>query len=79
MRRGQRACARTRIYKLSPAGTADLHLSKFDLAVKKALATQHNIAQDRLANDGFGASRPVESNDTLEGRARNRRLELVRQ
>jgi OmpA-OmpF porin, OOP family len=40
---------------------------------------QYNIAPDRLTNDGFGASRPVESNDTLEGRARNRRVELVRQ
>ncbi len=49
------------------------------LAVKQALVAQYNIAPDRLANDGFGASRPVESNDTLEGRARNRRVELVRQ
>jgi outer membrane protein OmpA-like peptidoglycan-associated protein len=49
------------------------------LAVKEALVAQYNIAPDRLANDGFGASRPVESNDTLEGRARNRRVELVRQ
>jgi outer membrane protein OmpA-like peptidoglycan-associated protein len=44
------------------------------LAVKEALVAQFNIAPDRLANDGFGASRPVESNDTLEGRARNRRV-----
>jgi outer membrane protein OmpA-like peptidoglycan-associated protein len=49
------------------------------LAVKEALVAQYDIAPDRLANDGFGASRPVESNDTLEGRARNRRVELVRQ
>jgi flagellar motor protein MotB len=33
----------------------------------------------RLANDGLGVCRPVESNDTLEGRARNRRVELIRQ
>jgi outer membrane protein OmpA-like peptidoglycan-associated protein len=49
------------------------------LAVKEALVAQYDIAPDRLANQGFGASRPVESNDTLEGRARNRRVELVRQ
>jgi outer membrane protein OmpA-like peptidoglycan-associated protein len=49
------------------------------LAVKEALVAQYDISPDRLANDGFGASRPVESNDTLEGRARNRRVELVRQ
>ncbi|HEX6495790.1 MAG TPA: OmpA family protein [Acidobacteriaceae bacterium] len=48
-------------------------------AVKQALVGQYNIAADRLLTGGFGASRPVETNDTLEGRARNRRVELVRQ
>lgn len=48
-------------------------------AVKQALVSQYNIAPDRLLTGGFGASRPVETNDTLEGRARNRRVELVRQ
>lgn len=48
-------------------------------AVKQALVSQYNIAADRLLTGGFGASRPIETNDTLEGRARNRRVELVRQ
>jgi outer membrane protein OmpA-like peptidoglycan-associated protein len=48
-------------------------------AVKQALVSQYNITPDRLLTGGFGASRPVETNDTLEGRARNRRVELVRQ
>ena len=48
-------------------------------AVKEALVSQYNIAPDRLLTNGFGASRPVAPNDTLEGRARNRRVELVRQ
>jgi outer membrane protein OmpA-like peptidoglycan-associated protein len=48
-------------------------------AVKQALVTRYHISPDRLSNDGFGASRPVESNDTLEGRARNRRVELTRE
>jgi outer membrane protein OmpA-like peptidoglycan-associated protein len=48
-------------------------------AVKEALVTRYHIAADRLANDGYGASRPVETNDTLEGRARNRRVELTRE
>ncbi len=48
-------------------------------AVKEALVTRYQMAPERLSTDGFGASRPVETNDTLEGRARNRRVELTRQ
>ncbi len=48
-------------------------------AVKQALVTRYHIAPDRLSPTGFGATRPVDSNDTLEGRARNRRVELVRE
>jgi len=47
--------------------------------VKQALVTRSHIAPDRLSPAGFGATRPVDSNDTLEGRARNRRVELVRE
>lgn len=60
--------------------TYNLDLSKRRAAaVKQALVAQYNIAPDRLLTGGFGASRPVETNDTLEGRARNRRVELVRE
>jgi outer membrane protein OmpA-like peptidoglycan-associated protein len=60
--------------------TYNLDLSKRRAAaVKEALVTRFQIAPDRLANDGYGASRPVETNDTLEGRARNRRVELTRE
>jgi outer membrane protein OmpA-like peptidoglycan-associated protein len=48
-------------------------------AVKDALVTRYKIAPDRLATAGYGASRPIESNKTFEGRARNRRVELQRQ
>lgn len=48
-------------------------------AVKQALVSEYNIAPDRLLTGGYGASRPVAPNDTLEGRARNRRVELVRE
>jgi outer membrane protein OmpA-like peptidoglycan-associated protein len=47
-------------------------------AVKTALVSQYSVASDRLTTIGYGASRPKESNDTLAGRARNRRVELVR-
>jgi outer membrane protein OmpA-like peptidoglycan-associated protein len=75
-------------WKLSLAGHTDnagedpinLDLSKRRAAaVKNALVNQYKIAPDRLATNGFGASRPVASNDTIEGRARNRRVELQRQ
>ena len=48
-------------------------------AVKSALGTKFGIAAQRLATAGVGESRPQEPNDRAEGRARNRRVELVRQ
>jgi outer membrane protein OmpA-like peptidoglycan-associated protein len=47
-------------------------------AVKAALGTQFGVAGSRLTTAGFGESRPQDRNDTVEGRARNRRVELVR-
>ena len=47
-------------------------------AVKDALVRDHAIAAARLSSAGFGERRPRESNDTIAGRARNRRVELVR-
>jgi outer membrane protein OmpA-like peptidoglycan-associated protein len=37
---------------------------------------KHGIAQSRLTSQGFGRSRPIDRNDTDEGRAMNRRVEL---
>lgn len=48
-------------------------------AVKTALVERYSIAADRLTTAGFGASRPKATNDTIEGRALNRRVELVKQ
>src|SRR6266849_4494652 len=48
-------------------------------AVKLTLVSRYHIAADRLTPQGFGATRPKEPNDTLAGRARNRRVELVRE
>ena len=48
-------------------------------AVRRALIAEHDIQESRLTASGFGETRPIESNDTLEGRARNRRVELARQ
>lgn len=48
-------------------------------AVVHALATKHAIAPVRLRPQGVGPVCPVASNDTEEGRAKNRRVELVKQ
>jgi outer membrane protein OmpA-like peptidoglycan-associated protein len=48
-------------------------------AVRTALLAGGGITAERLTAQGFGETRPLESNDTLEGRARNRRVELARQ
>lgn len=48
-------------------------------AVVQALVSQHGIAASRLVARGVGPLAPVASNDTEEGRARNRRVELVKQ
>ena len=48
-------------------------------AVLQALVRDHGIAPARLRASGCGPFAPVSSNDTEEGRAKNRRVELVKQ
>jgi hypothetical protein len=48
-------------------------------AVKKALVERYHVAAARLDTTGYGLTHPKAPNDTLEGRALNRRVELVRQ
>ena len=47
-------------------------------AVRDALITHYTLPAARMTASGFGATRPVASNATLEGRAANRRVELAR-
>lgn len=47
-------------------------------AVQEVLVTQYRISAQRLSTVGYGFTRPKASNDTPEGRALNRRGELVR-
>ena len=47
-------------------------------AVKQYLVATYKIDESRLHSKGFGASKPVGSNDTPEGRQQNRRVELVK-
>lgn len=58
---------------------ANLDLSRRRSAsVRTALVERYGIAADRLTTAGYGEGAPKDTNDTPEGRARNRRVELVR-
>jgi outer membrane protein OmpA-like peptidoglycan-associated protein len=46
------------------------------MAVKKYMVS-HGIKADRLETHGYGAHRPIASNETAEGMAQNRRVEMV--
>ena len=46
-------------------------------AVYQALLIQGGIDPARISTDGWGDEKPVASNDTEDGRAKNRRTELV--
>lgn len=48
-------------------------------SVVTALTAKHGVAAARLRADGVGPLAPVASNDTDSGRAKNRRVELVKQ
>lgn len=63
-------------------GTAEYNL---DLSTRRAanvvaaLTSVYGIAPDRLTSEGAGLTQPIASNDTEEGRAKNRRVELIAQ
>lgn len=48
-------------------------------AVKKALASKYQVSPQRMESYGVGQMAPMASNKTEEGRAKNRRVELVEQ
>jgi OOP family OmpA-OmpF porin len=60
-------------------GSKDLNqrLSEARAKAVKAYFTASGIDADRLTVRGFGPDRPAASNDTQEGRAQNRRVELM--
>jgi flagellar motor protein MotB len=57
--------------------------SNWELSTARALSVLHylidlqGIEPQRLSATGHGEYRPVESNDTFEGRKKNRRVEIV--
>jgi len=56
--------------------TSNVSLSQARAATVKAYLAAHGIAEDNLTASGQGPDRPIASNDTVEGRARNRRIEF---
>jgi OOP family OmpA-OmpF porin len=55
---------------------SNVSLSQARAATVKAYLAAHGIAEDTLTASGQGPDRPIASNDTVEGRARNRRIEF---
>jgi chemotaxis protein MotB len=56
--------------------------SNWELSTARALSVLHylsdkSVAEPRLAAIGYGEYKPVASNDTREGRQKNRRVEIV--
>jgi outer membrane protein OmpA-like peptidoglycan-associated protein len=45
--------------------------------VRNALIANYNISPDRLTHKGYGENYPVATNNTKEGRALNRRIEVT--
>ncbi|HEY4367175.1 MAG TPA: OmpA family protein [Steroidobacteraceae bacterium] len=46
-------------------------------AVSKYLTTNAGVSSTRISSIGYGEARPVATNETADGRARNRRIDLV--
>jgi outer membrane protein OmpA-like peptidoglycan-associated protein len=59
-------------------GGADynLDLSKRRAASVRSWLVQHGVESNRLQSEGYGLTRPIDSNESDAGRARNRRVEF---
>jgi OOP family OmpA-OmpF porin len=55
---------------------ANLNLSKRRAASVMKWLVAHGVAPERLGSNGFGQTRPIDTNDTEEGRKNNRRVEF---
>lgn len=59
-----------------------IHRSNWFLSSARAITVgeyfinEHGILPSRIGTEGFGEHRPIATNDTPEGRARNRRVEI---
>jgi OOP family OmpA-OmpF porin len=55
----------------------NLDLSRRRASAVRAYLQRQSVARERMSIQGFGEERPLESNDTDEGRAVNRRVEFI--
>ena len=58
------------------ADAYNMTLSRRRAESVRAYLESHGVAGDRLTTEGFGETKPVASNETRDGRAQNRRVEL---
>jgi chemotaxis protein MotB len=67
--------------------SAPIHTDKFPsnwelsgaraMTVLRVITETHKMSPERLSGAGYGQHHPIASNDTAEGRAQNRRVDLV--
>jgi outer membrane protein OmpA-like peptidoglycan-associated protein len=59
------------------AATANQELSQRRARAVRDYLVSRGISADRVTSQGFGSNRPIGDNATAEGRANNRRVEIV--
>ncbi len=65
-----------------PLSSESIYKSNWELSAARAASVLHFLIQEGLSPDrftiaGYGEYKPIESNETQEGRAKNRRVELI--
>jgi outer membrane protein OmpA-like peptidoglycan-associated protein len=78
-RQGDKHFARVEVDGYTDATGSDAHnqaLSKRRADAVAAYLREHGLKADAFAATGHGEANPAASNDTVEGRARNRRVEI---